>query len=429
MKILVIGGSGREHALSWRFASESTTDRIYCIPGNAGIIDDAWCFPGKILDIREMASFAEFIKADCTIVGPLGPLAAGIVDEFQSRGLSIIGPSQAAAQLEHSTVFAKQFMKEIGLPRARYSVLENEADVNAMVGKYGYPVVLNADDPTGAEAVSIVGNEEEARNRAREMLAAQAEGLGGSGIVVEQFLEGGQVTLAVLSDGHDYCVMPAAREYKRALDGDNGPSTRGMGAYCDDSILTEATRDRILDTIVEPLLIEIHRRGMRFSGFLRCGLKITADGPKLLQISVRMGDPETQPTLYRLRGSLAHLLSSSSSGALDPSAVTVSPRPATCVVMASRGYPGNYTTGHPVHGLRQAERTGAKVFHSGTKMWGGKALTSGGRVLGVTASGKSLIQATQNAYQAVDSIRFKGAHYRRDIASMDSEDVGEDRLA
>lgn len=426
MKILVIGGSGREHALSWRFASESTTDRIYCIPGNAGIMDDAWCFPGKILDIGEMASFAEFIKADCTVVGPLGPLAAGIVDEFKSRGLSIIGPSQAAARLEHSKVFAKEFMNEIGLPSAQYSVLENASDINAVVGKYGYPVVLNADDPSSAEAVSIVRDEEAARNRAREMLAAQAEGLGGSGIVVEQFLEGHEVSVAVLSDGHDYCVLPTAREYRRALDGDHGPNTHGMGAYCDDSILTEATRDRILDTVVEPLLVELHRRGRRFSGFLRCGLKITTAGPKLFQISVRMGDPETQPMLYRLRGSLAHLLSSSSSGALDPSVVTVNPRPATCVVMASRGYPGHYTTGHPVQGLRQAERTGAKVFHSGTKMWGGKALTAGGRVLGVTASGKNLIQATRNAYQAVDSIRFKGSHYRRDIARLDSEDIGED---
>ena len=427
MKILVIGGSGREHALSWLFASESTTDRIYCIPGNAGIIDDAWCFPGKILDIREMASFAEFIKADCTIVGPLGPLAAGIVDEFKSRGLSIIGPSQAAAQLETSKVFAKEFMNEIGLPSAQYSVLENEAEVNAVVGKYGYPVVLNANDPSSVEAVSIVWDEQEARTRAREMLATQAEGVGGSGIVVEQFLEGREVAVAVLSDGHDYCVMPTAREYKRALDGDNGPNTRGMGAYCDDSILTEATRDRVLDTIVEPLLVEMHRRGTPFSGFLRCGLRITADGPKLFQISVRMGDPETQPMLYRLRGSLAHLLSSSSSGALDPSVVTVSPRPATCIVMASGGYPGHYSTGHRVHGLREAERTGAKVFHSGTKMWGGKTQTAGGRVLGVTASGKNLVQATRIAYRAVGSIHFRGAHYRQDIARPDSERVTKDR--
>lgn len=417
MRVLVIGGGGREHAIAWRVAQDPGVERVYCVPGNAGAALDVTCIPGNILDPKEMAALAETLEADCTVVGPEAPLMAGVADEFEARGLPIVAPSQAAAQLEGSKVFAKEFLGELGLPTAESAVLDDESQVDATVGRFGYPVALKADGLAAGKGVVIAADEAEARACARRLLAGQLAGAAGRRLVVERFLEGEEVSFMVLSDGASYCALPITQDHKRALDGDRGPNTGGMGAYCDDSILSGAMRGRILDRIVEPALEGLARRGTPFKGFLYCGLMITDDGPQVLEFNVRLGDPETQPLLQRLEGGFAELLASASRGALDASLAHPGAGSTACVVLASEGYPGPYPTGRPITGLRSARERGAKVFHAGTRFGGGVPVTAGGRVLGVTAGGDRLEQALANAYRAVEEIHFEGVHYRRDIGA------------
>ena len=417
MKVLVIGGGGREHAMAWRVARDPSVKRVYCVPGNAGIAADVSCIAGNILNVNELSSLAEFLEVDLTVVGPEAPLVAGVADEFGARGLPIVGPSQDAARLEGSKVFAKDFLVDCGIPTARSAILEDERDVDSAVGRFGYPVALKADGLAAGTGVLIVQDEAEARARARDMLAGNVVGDAGRRIVVEQFLAGEEVSFMVLTDGSEFCVLPATQDHKQAYDGDRGPNTGGMGAYCDDSIISESMRGRIIERIVEPALAGMRRRGTPFRGFLYCGLMITRDGPHVLEFNVRLGDPETQPLLYRLDGHFAELLASASRGSLDSSLVRTANRPTACVVMAAGGYPGAYPKGVPIRGLGQAARQGAKVFHAGTSLAAGAPVTAGGRVLGVTASGKGLEEAISNAYRAVDAISFEGAHYRRDIGS------------
>ncbi|MYC68263.1 MAG: phosphoribosylamine--glycine ligase [Acidobacteriia bacterium] len=423
MKILVVGGGGREHAMAWRASQDPGVERVYGVPGNAGMAADIGCVSGNILDPQEMASLAEYLGADCTVVGPEAPLVAGIVDEFNSRGLGIVGPTRVAAQLEGSKAFAKDFLLECGLPTAKSVLLDDVRGVDAAVGQFGYPVALKADGLAAGKGVIIVEDEAQARATAREMLAGNVVGDAGRRVLVEQFLAGEEVSFMVLSDGEAFCALPATQDHKRALEGDRGPNTGGMGAYCDDSIITGAMRDRIVDTIVEPALAGMRRRGTPFKGFLYCGLMLTEDGPQVLEFNVRLGDPETQPLLYRLEGGFAELLASAARGVLDPSLVRAGERPTACVVMASEGYPGSYPKGRPISGLSAAEQLGAKVFHAGTALAGGAPATSGGRVLGVTARGESLEAALSLTYQAVGAIRFEGAQYRRDIGRRGLERV------
>lgn len=421
MKVLVVGGGGREHAIAWRVAEDSQVQRVYCVPGNAGAMADVSCLPGNILNPKEMLSLAKFLGVDYTVVGPEAPLVAGIADEFVANGLAIVGPSQFAARLEGSKAFAKDFMLECGIPTARSLLLEDERDVDAAVGRFGFPVALKADGLAAGKGVVIVEDEAAARSCAREMLAGNLVGRAGRRIVVEEFLEGEEVSFMVLSDGKSYCALPATQDHKRAYDGDSGPNTGGMGAYCDDSILDPAMRDCIVDRVVEPALAGMRRRGTPFTGFLYCGLMIAQDGPQVLEFNVRLGDPETQPLLYRLEGDFAELLASASRGALDSSAVATGDQPTACVVMASGGYPGKYEKGLPIDGIARAEETGAKVFHAGTALSAGRAVTAGGRVLGVTARGEGLPQALDTAYRASQLIHFTGVHYRKDIGHRGME--------
>ena len=415
MKILVVGGGGREHAMAWRASQDPGVERVYAAPGNAGMAVDVGCVPGNILNPKEIASLAEFLGADCTVVGPEAPLVAGIADEFDSRGLVIVGPTQAAAQLEGSKAFAKDFLVECGLPTAKSALLDDARDVDAAVGQFGYPVALKADGLAAGKGVIIAEDEAQARTAAREMLAGNVVGEAGRLLLVEQFLTGEEVSFMVLSDGQRFCTLPATQDHKRALDGDQGPNTGGMGAYCDDSIISDTMRDRIVATIVEPALAGMRRRGTPFKGFLYCGLMLTEDGPQVLEFNVRLGDPETQPLLFRLEGSFAELLASASRGSLDPSLVRAGTRPTACVVMASEGYPSSYPKGRTIAGLAAAEGLGAKVFHAGTALAAGRPATAGGRVLGVTARGESLEAALALTYRAVAEIHFEGAQYRRDI--------------
>ena len=401
--------------MAWRVAQDADVDLAHCVPGNAGIAGDVSCLSGNILDPKEMAAMAEFLGVDCTVVGPEAPLVAGVADEFEARGLPVVGPSRAAANLEGSKVFAKEFLTEHGIPTADYVVLDDERDIEAKVGRLGYPVALKADGLAAGKGVVIVRDEAEARDCALRMLTGDLVGDAGRRIVVEQFLEGDEVSFMVLSDGRAFAVLPTTEDHKQAFDGDTGPNTGGMGAVCDDSIISAEMRDRIIERIVEPTLRGMRRRGIPFKGFLYCGLMMTADGPHVLEYNVRLGDPETQPLLYRLDGDFAGLLESAARGSLDASLVRVGGRSTACVVMAAPGYPGSYPKGLPISGLGAASRAGAKVFHAGTKLSGGAPVTAGGRVLGVTASGSDLGRAVANAYQAVSKIDFEGGHYRTDI--------------
>lgn len=411
----MIGGGGREHAMAWRVAQDA--ELACCVPGNPGIAADASCLSGHIEDPEEMAALAEFLQVDCTVVGPEAPLVAGVADRFRDRGLPVVGPSRQAACLEGSKAFAKRFMFDAGIPTAGCEILEDVRDIDATVGRFGYPVALKADGLAAGKGVVIVGSEGEARACARRMLSGGLVGDAGRRIVVEQFLEGDEVSFMVLSDGERFCELPATEDHKQLLDGDKGPNTGGMGAVCDDSILSRAMRDRIVERIVEPTLAGMRRRGTPFQGFLYCGLMLTEDGPKVLEYNVRLGDPETQPLLYRLEGDFAGLLGSAARGEIDSSLIRFGRGATACVVMAAPGYPGSYPHGLPMAGLRAAAQAGAKVFHAGTGLQHGAPVTAGGRVLGVTASGGDLASAVAIAYRAVGEIEFEGAQWREDIGN------------
>ncbi|MBI3666669.1 MAG: phosphoribosylamine--glycine ligase [Acidobacteria bacterium] len=419
MKILVIGGGGREHALVWKLRSSPLVEQLYCVPGNAGISQEAVCRPGDILSPSAMAALAEEVDADFTVVGPEAPLVAGIVDEFHARNLAILGPTRAAAQLEGSKVFAKQFLRDHGIPTAEFAVLESPEDVAANIDRFGFPVVLKADGLAAGKGVLILREAAEARAAAEQMLAGKVVGEAGHRAVLERFLPGEEVSFIVLSDGERYYALPPTQDHKAVYDDDQGPNTGGMGAYCNYAILSDEQRSEILARIVEPTLEAMRRQGCPYQGFLYFGLMMTGDGPHVLEFNVRLGDPETQPLLFRLDSDLLPLLEGAARGRLPDSApdgaMAWLPGPTVCVVMASAGYPGSYATGKEIFGIDQAESLGAKVFHAGTKFADGRLVTAGGRVLGVTATGEDLPTTIDNAYAAVARVRFEGMHYRRDI--------------
>lgn len=415
MKMLVIGGDGRAHAIAWRLAADSSTNSVFCVPGNAGAVEDALCIPGTTSRVSEMSAVADLFKVDCAVAGPSEAILAGVVDEFRLKGIPIVGPTKEAARLGSSRVFAKEFMVRHGIPTSRFAVLERIEDVQDTVGRFGYPVVLKADGSAGQDNVVIACDAATARSEATRMLVGEEAGEARKRIVVEEYTEGEKLIFTVLSDGGSYCLFPPMRTQRHARDGSQGPRTAGMGAYCDDSILDNSDYGTILDLIVEPTLSTMIRQGTPFTGFLVCELMMAPTGPKVLEFNVRLGDPETQALLYRLAGGFAELIVSTAKGSMDLSLVRTVAKSSVCVVMASEGYPGSYSTGFVIDGIRRAEHRNVKVFHAGTKLSGGKPVTTGGRVVGVTARGKHLYSAVDHAYSAVESIRFKGAHYRLDI--------------
>ena len=415
MKVLVVGSGGREHALSWKLGQSASVEQVYCVPGNAGMATEFSCLPADVTSNAEVASLAESLAVDLTVIGPEAPLAAGIVDEFRSRRLPIVGPSARGAQLEGSKTFAKEFMQRHGIPTAESALIESESALDASLSRFGYPVALKADGLAAGKGVVIVKDEPEARRTAASLLSGELVGGAGHRFLVEQFLTGEEVSFIVLSDGTGFYDFPPTQDHKPAFDNDQGPNTGGMGAYCDPAILSTEQRDTIISTIVDPTLNGIRETGTPFTGFLYCGLMMTAEGPKVLEYNVRLGDPETQPLMYRMTGDLGELLLSAANGELDTASVQWSDGPTVCVVLASQGYPGDYPKGRPIDGIRAAEENGAKVFHAGTCFHQGKIATAGGRVLGVTAGGKDLDSAIANTYAAVQEIHFEGAHYRGDI--------------
>ncbi len=396
MKVLVIGGGGREHALAWRLSKSPSVEELYVSPGNPGIAAVGKCEPAV-----DYVQFAEARGVDLTVVGPEAPLVAGVVDRFRERGMAIVGPTAENAALEGSKVHSKRFMERIGVPTARFAAVTNDAEAREALRQFRLPVVLKTDGLAAGKGVIIAQSNEEAE-AALSSLAYP--------MVIEEFLEGEEVSFIVLCDGKHGVALEPSQDHKRIFDGDQGPNTGGMGAYSDSRILSSAMRGQIMDTIIEPVV-----RSTAFTGFLYAGLMMTPAGPSVLEFNVRMGDPETQPLMMRLESDWGEALMAAARGTLTPDAMGWSPEPATCVVMAAAGYPGVPQTGQTISGLDSV--TDAVVFHAGTKRSGGDIVTAGGRVLGVTARGADLQDSINRAYAAVGKIHFDGMQYRRDIGA------------
>ena len=400
MRILVLGSGGREHALAWKLAQSPDAD-VYASPGNPGIARIGTCVPLAGSGPESYLAAASAIRADLTIVGPEAPLAAGVVDLFQSKGRRIVGPNRANARLEASKIFAKDFLTQRQIPTAAYETVDNPARARAVLDRFGFPLVLKADGLAAGKGVVI------AHSRAEAETALTA--LSGP-LVIEEFLRGEEVSFIALCDGRDVLPLAPTQDHKAVFDGDTGPNTGGMGAYCDAAILTERQSAEILDRIVRPTV-----EATGFTGFLYAGLMITAEGPKVLEFNVRLGDPETQPLMHRMASDFLPALEAAAAGTLGSVKLEWRPEPSVCVVAASAGYPGSYETGKPIHGVQSAEAAGAAVFHAGTRLGLHGLETAGGRVLGVTARGPSLPEAIDRAYTALRRIDFSGMHYRTDI--------------
>jgi phosphoribosylamine---glycine ligase len=399
MRILVLGGGGREHALAWKLA-QSPDAKLFTAPGNPGIEKIGECVRAEPTPAGWLAA-AEAIRADLTVVGPEVPLVAGVVDAFRARGRRIVGPDRAAAQLEGSKVFAKNFFIQRRIPTADYAIAESPAEARAALSRFRFPVVLKADGLAAGKGVIIAHDAAEA-----DQALATLQGR----LVVEEFLEGEEVSFIALCDGRDVLPLAATQDHKAVFDGDAGPNTGGMGAYSDAAILTEAQTREVMERVIYPTVEDTH-----FTGFLYAGLMMTRDGVKVLEFNVRMGDPETQPLMHRLASDFAPALMAAAEGKLASAKLEWRAGPSVCVVLASGGYPGDYPSGKPISGIDAAEALGATVFHAGTRKGSGGVETAGGRVLGVTAGADDLQTAIGRAYSAVREIRFDGMHYRTDI--------------
>ncbi len=405
MKVLVIGGGGREHALAWRLKQASSVHEVIASPGNPGIARLGTCVPAP-QDLTGYVEMAEALGIDLTVVGPEVPLVGGVVDQFRQQGLKIVGPTAAAARLEGSKIFAKKFFERAGIPTARSVQTATEHEALSALKSFNIPVVVKADGLAAGKGVIIAEGEEMARQAVQQL---------GPTLVIEEFLQGEEVSFIGLSDGKDVLPFAPTQDHKRVFDGDTGPNTGGMGAYCDRRILTSEQTGIIMDRVMQPAIAQMTADGTPFTGFLYAGLMMTDDGPKVLEFNVRLGDPETQALMYSFEGDLGELFLQSVTGSMKNVSAPSWKTPSACVVLSSYGYPDTPRTGDVITGIEAAEATGATVFHAGTKQAGAALTTSGGRVLGVTAGGDTLRVALDSAYQAISKIKFNGMHYRSDI--------------
>ena len=430
MKILIVGSGGREHAILWALKKTARqAPDLYCAPGNAGIAEIARCIPIEATNISALVEFASVEKIDLTFVGPEGPLASGIVDDFERRGLLIVGPSKAASRLEASKGFAKDFMTRHGIPTARFKTarsIDQALDI-LRSGEFGAPdsaVVVKADGLAAGKGVVVAPSRAAAEEAVRELMGGGAVELQAAGqIVVEEKLRGREVSLLIFCDGRNYALMPAARDHKRIGEGDKGPNTGGMGAITDSSILDVDLLNGIASRIVEPTLAGARAEGFPFRGVLFIGLMLTDGGPVVLEYNVRFGDPETQAILFRLRTDLSQIFTAMAFGTLADVSVEWTNESSACVILASGGYPGKYKTGARIVGLDGSSPLDhVEIFHAGTsRSETGDWTTSGGRVLGVTASGETLKEALDRSYGAIATIHWDDMQYRRDIGSFLSE--------
>ena len=417
MKILVIGSGGREHALVWKLRQSPRVGMIYCAPGNAGIAEEAECVPLDVKNLDAMVALANQLQPDLTVVGPELPLMLGVVDEFTRRGWRTFGPTQAACQLETSKSFAKEFLQRHHIPTAHYAICNSSDEVREALPHFSTPIVVKADGLAAGKGVVIATTKDEAATVANEMLSGRMLGDAGARVVLEEFLEGDELSFLVFSDGERVAPLVAAQDHKRVGDGDTGPNTGGMGAYTTPAIVDDKMRDWLVTHIARPVVAGMKAEGAEYKGVLYCGLMMTARGPMVLEFNCRFGDPETQPILMRLESDLVEAMEASIDGRTSDGDFKWSSDAAVCVVMASGGYPGSYESGLPITGLAEAEQIdGVKVFHAGTSKREEDFSTAGGRVLGVTSRAADLQTAVHRAYEACGKINFEGANYRKDIA-------------
>jgi phosphoribosylamine---glycine ligase len=418
MKVLVLGSGGREHALVWKLRQSPRISQLYCAPGNGGIADEAECLSVDLKSLDSITALATRLKPDLTVVGPELPLTLGVVDEFTGRGWPAFGPTRAAARLEWSKSFAKEFLQRHRIPTAAYAICDSVDEVRSALSHFHVPVVVKADGLAAGKGVVIAKSKEEAASAAAEMLSGKMLGDAGARVVLEECLQGDELSFLVFSDGERVAPLVAAQDHKRVGDGDTGPNTGGMGAYSNPEIVDDKMRDWLVHHIARPVVAGMKAEGAEFKGVLYCGLMMTARGPMVLEFNCRFGDPETQPILMRLESDLVEALEASIEGRVSEGDFKWSQDASVCVVMSSGGYPGTFDAGKRIDGLQKAAVVeGVKIFHSGTNKRDGIYYTSGGRVLGVTARAPKLDAAVKRAYEACAKITFDGAHYRKDIAA------------
>ncbi len=417
MNVLVVGGGGREHAIVWRLAQDSCRPTLFCAPGNAGTAALAQNLPLAAEDVPGLLAWARAHRPDLTVVGPEVPLCLGLTDAFQAEGLRVFGPCQAAARMEGSKLFSKEIMNAAGVPTARAESFDCADAAVAALDTFSLPVVVKADGLAAGKGVIIAQTRDEAVAAVRSMLVDAVFGQAGANVLIEEFLEGEEASILALVDGERAVILPSSQDHKRIFDNDAGPNTGGMGAYSPAPVVTPALLPIILETVILPVVRELARRGIVYKGVLYAGLMIGPRGLNVLEFNARFGDPETEAVLPRLAGDLIPALQACIDGTLSDALIQVRPEAAATVVMSAGGYPGAYMKGTPIHGLAEAAQVpDAVVFHAGTALKDGQVVTSGGRVLAVTALGTTLEAAVGRAYEAVAKIRFDGGHYRTDIA-------------
>lgn len=415
MKVLVVGGGGREHALVWKISQSPRVSKVYCAPGNAGIAADAGCIKIGAEDVEGLLKFALEEKIDLTVVGPEAPLTLGIVDKFREAGLRIFGASRKAAQLEGSKVLAKELMAKYDIPTARYCDFTDSAQAIAYIRENGAPCVVKADGLAAGKGVIVAMTEQEACDAVKLIMEDKAFGDSGNRLVVEEFLDGEEVSILAFTDGTAVIPMVSSQDHKRIFDNDEGPNTGGMGAYSPAPVYTKDLEPFVYEKILLPTIQGMAAEGRTYEGVLYAGLMITKDGPKVLEYNARFGDPETQAVLARLETDIVDIIEAIIDKKLAGTQIKWRDEAAVCVVMAAGGYPGSYEKGQAISGLEDAAATGATVFHAGTAEKDGRIVANGGRVLGVTALGQTIPEAIANVYKAVGKITWDGVQYRKDI--------------
>ena len=418
MRVLIIGSGGREHALAWKLSQSPRVKEIFIAPGNGGTRDYGRNTPIKDSDLPGLVAFAKEQKIDLVVPGPELPLVLGVVDAMQAAGILCFGPSKYAAQLEGSKAFAKEIMRAAGIPTAAFAEFTDLESARAYVREKGAPIVVKADGLAAGKGVIVAKTEAEALTALDEIMGKKIFGAAGAKVILEEALVGEEASLLAFCDGEDVLPLPSAQDHKPALDNDEGPNTGGMGAYSPAPVLPDSASAAAVDLTIRPVLRELKKRGHPFQGILYAGLMMTPDGPKVLEYNTRFGDPECQPLLMRLKGDLAEIMLACTRGELKGKTMDLDPDTALCVVLAAKGYPGDYVKDIPISGLKEAEALGkVKVFQAGTTVKDGRLVSSGGRVLGVTAMAPDLASAQRLAYEAVAEVKMDPCHFRTDIGA------------
>ncbi len=418
MNVLVIGSGGREHALVWKIRQSKRVKKLFCAPGNAGIAEEAECVNIQPDNVDALLSFAKERKIDLTVVGPELSLSLGIADRFEKEGLRIFGPKASAAKLECSKAFSKEMMAKCNIPTAAFKTFTSSKDAKEYIKEKGAPLVIKADGLAAGKGVVVAESEDEAINAITDMMEKRIFGDAGNKVIIEDCLKGEEASFMVFTDGTTIVPMVSAQDHKRVFDNDKGPNTGGMGAYSPAPVVSDALADKVINDVFKPLISGLKREGINYKGVLYAGLMIDDNQQNVLEFNCRFGDPEAQPILFRLKSDIIEIMEAIIDNRLSDIDVQWNQGASVCVVIASKGYPGNYENGKVINGIDEAEKiTGVKVFHAGTAKKDNNIVTAGGRVLGVTASGIDINEAVRTAYKAVEKIKFEGMHYRRDIAS------------